>query len=211
MSAPASSRAGRPANPGLRSNILDAALELFSERGYDATAISQVVERAGVTKGALYHYFQKKEDLLYEIYRTLLDEQLADLDEIIAKQNDPVQTLREIIEDLVITTIKHLKAVIVSSRYDAQFSEQRWRTLQADWRHYQDVVRTLIRTGQEDGVFTRTVSPELASWMIFGLNPTLPNWYRVDGPKTPQELAREASTFILAALQTGAPREAGAR
>ncbi|MFD0039104.1 ScbR family autoregulator-binding transcription factor [Streptomyces anulatus] len=46
-----------------RRTILDAAAAIFDERGYEAATISEVLGRAGVTKGALYHHFQSKEDL----------------------------------------------------------------------------------------------------------------------------------------------------
>ncbi len=50
--------------------ILDAAFEVFSEKGYRATRLEEVAERAGATKGAIYHYFEGKEDLLI---RTVTD------------------------------------------------------------------------------------------------------------------------------------------
>lgn len=52
----------RPGEPG-RERIEQAALELFGEQGYDATSISQIGERAGITKSVLYHYFASKSDL----------------------------------------------------------------------------------------------------------------------------------------------------
>lgn len=50
--------------------ILDAAFEVFSEKGYRATRLEEVAERAGATKGAIYHYFEGKEELLV---RTVTD------------------------------------------------------------------------------------------------------------------------------------------
>ena len=47
---------------------MDAAVELFYQRGYQATGVQDIVDRAGYTKGALYHYFKSKEDLLLEIH-----------------------------------------------------------------------------------------------------------------------------------------------
>ena len=44
--------------------LLDAALDVFAERGYRNTRIDDVADAAGVTKGAVYHYFATKEDLL---------------------------------------------------------------------------------------------------------------------------------------------------
>ena len=50
-----------------RKTIMDAALRLFSEHGYDATPISRIAVEAGVGKSLIYHYFRKKSDMLDEI------------------------------------------------------------------------------------------------------------------------------------------------
>ena len=52
-----------------RDAILAAALELFSERGLDATPVPAIAERAGVGAGTIYRYFRSKEDLGNEVYR----------------------------------------------------------------------------------------------------------------------------------------------
>ncbi len=58
-------RAGAPtraAAPDVRSRVLDAALELFSEHGFDGTTIQQIADRLGVTKAALYYHFESPKD-----------------------------------------------------------------------------------------------------------------------------------------------------
>jgi AcrR family transcriptional regulator len=61
-----------------RTNILDCALKLFTERGYDAVGVQEFVEAAGVTKPTLYHYFTNKRGLLNALlergFKDLLDE-----------------------------------------------------------------------------------------------------------------------------------------
>lgn len=51
-----------------RESLLDAARELFGSQGYGATSTEEIVERAGVTKGALYHHFSDKESLFRAVY-----------------------------------------------------------------------------------------------------------------------------------------------
>ena len=50
-----------------RAQLVDVALELFSERGIDAVRISDIAEKAGVAQGLLYHYFSGKEALMQAI------------------------------------------------------------------------------------------------------------------------------------------------
>jgi AcrR family transcriptional regulator len=54
-----------------RTALMDAARRLFTERGYDAVATEEIVRAAGVTRGALYHHFGGKADLLEAVYERL--------------------------------------------------------------------------------------------------------------------------------------------
>lgn len=60
-----------PDNPSTRERILDIALELFTERGYDKTSLRDIAERLGTTKAALYYHFERKEDILLELHLRL--------------------------------------------------------------------------------------------------------------------------------------------
>ena len=51
-----------------RAALIRAASELFSERGYGAVGTNEIVERAGVTRGAMYHHFREKKDLFRAVY-----------------------------------------------------------------------------------------------------------------------------------------------
>ena len=66
-----------------RQEILDTALELFADQGYDKTSLREIAERIGVTKAALYYHFRSKEDIL-----------LALVEPILTMQNSVVAALR---------------------------------------------------------------------------------------------------------------------
>jgi AcrR family transcriptional regulator len=51
-----------------RQRILDVALDLFIEQGFDGTSLRQIAERLGVTKAALYYYFESKDDILLALH-----------------------------------------------------------------------------------------------------------------------------------------------
>jgi AcrR family transcriptional regulator len=63
-------RAGRPRG-STRERILDVALELFNEQGYEKTSLREIAQRLGVTKAALYYHFERKEDILLELHLRL--------------------------------------------------------------------------------------------------------------------------------------------
>ena len=50
-----------------RTQILDAAMELFDTYGFSNTKMSDIAEKAGISKGLIYHYFKAKEDIIYSL------------------------------------------------------------------------------------------------------------------------------------------------
>jgi AcrR family transcriptional regulator len=77
-----------------RSHILDAAGELFAERGYDATSVADICARVGVTKGAFYHHFESKQSVFLE----LRDRWLAPLETQLTLARDPDETLPQLLQ-----------------------------------------------------------------------------------------------------------------
>jgi AcrR family transcriptional regulator len=62
-------RRGRPATPGRKEDILDAALTLFAERGFHGASIPEIAAAAGIATGSLYRHVESKEQLVNEVYR----------------------------------------------------------------------------------------------------------------------------------------------
>ena len=56
-----------------RQRILDVALDLFTEQGYDGTSLREIAEQLGVTKAALYYHFESKEDILMALHMRIHD------------------------------------------------------------------------------------------------------------------------------------------
>ena len=70
-----------------RDRILETALDLFIERGYDKTSLREIAERVGVTEAALYYHFSSKEEILRTLVQPLFDH-LGSLAAALATQPD---------------------------------------------------------------------------------------------------------------------------
>ncbi|WP_443062928.1 TetR/AcrR family transcriptional regulator [Streptomyces sp. NBC_00440] len=181
--------------------LLAAATRLFAERGYDRTSVQEIVEAAGVTKGALYHYFGSKEDLLQEVYSRLLRLQQERLDAF-ADSDAPVeQRLREAAADVVVTTIENLDDASIFFRSMHQLSPEKNKQVRLERRRYHERFRALVEEGQRIGVFSKAVSADLVVDYHFGSVHHLSTWYRPDGPLTPRELAEQLADLLLRALR----------
>jgi len=86
MSAP---NATRPRGDATRDTLLGAGRELFAERGYAAVGTEEIVARAGVTRGALYHHFADKRDLFRTVHEELEQALVADIGARITGIEDP--------------------------------------------------------------------------------------------------------------------------
>lgn len=196
-------RANRP--EGQRSpmeeRIIASAVALFAEQGFDATTVQQVVDRAEVTKGALYHYFDAKDDLLYEIYHQLIGVQTTDLEEIAARGLGASETVRAILVNVVRSTIERLPEAAVFFREAHKLDAERMAAFRADRRRYHDSFRQVIADAQASGEFATTAPPDTVVQIAMGVVNQLPVWYRPSGSKTAEQLGDEIADFVLAALR----------
>ena len=77
-----------------RAALLDAARALFADKGFAATGREEIVERAGVTRGAMYHHFASKEALFQAVYEQIESELMAAIMAAAETTTDPVEMLR---------------------------------------------------------------------------------------------------------------------
>ena len=87
-----------------REKILSVALELFAQNGYQGTSISQISNKAKISKGLMYNYFKNKEKLLEEIVVEGFNK-IAELDFALKKDELPQKKLKGLIDD----TVNHLQ------------------------------------------------------------------------------------------------------
>ncbi|WP_326691441.1 MULTISPECIES: TetR/AcrR family transcriptional regulator [unclassified Streptomyces] len=209
--------AGRPAHRGAAGTVghdgsgdtpapvpqrlLAAATRLFAEQGYDRTSVQEIVEAAGVTKGALYHYFGSKDDLLHEIYGRLLRLQTERLDAFADREAPVEQRLHEAAVDVVVTTIDNFDDAMIFFRSMHQLSPEKQKQVRAERRRYHERFRALVEEGQHSGVFSTATPADLVVDYHFGSVHHLSSWYRPGGRLTPQEVAEHLADLLLRALR----------
>src|SRR2546421_10928103 len=90
-----SSRTQSERSAATREALIAAARELFAERGYAAVGTEEIVRKAGLTRGALYHHFAGKRELFEAVYETIegeVTERIAA--DALVGASDPLQALR---------------------------------------------------------------------------------------------------------------------
>src|SRR3954468_105326 len=189
-------RRSAAAASGVDGRLLAEATRLFARQGFDRTSVQEIVEAAGVTKGALYHYFGSKDDLLHEIYGRVLRLQTERLDAIAAREGDVRERLSEAAADVVVTSIQNLDDTKIFFRSMHQLSPEKQKAVRAERRRYHETFRSLIEEGQRDGHFRPELRPDLVVDFFFGSVHHLGTWYRADGPLSARAVAAEFSDLL---------------
>jgi AcrR family transcriptional regulator len=102
--------APREASTATRRRILDVALELFLEHGYDRTSLREIAERLGFSKAALYYHFKAKDDILVALTDALLDE-LGEIVERVSREEPPgLASARRTITEMVDLLMRQRRA-----------------------------------------------------------------------------------------------------
>jgi len=161
---------GRPSGtPGEKyQRILDAAVEVIAERGYFNSPVSAIAARAGVADGTIYLYFKNKDDVL----RTAIDATYGkfhdQLEEEFRTVHDPKGQLEAIARlHLESAAVNRNMAILMqtemrqSAKFIAEFSHKHLV-------RYIQVVREVVRRGQQDGCFRRDVSDGVVAHCLFG-------------------------------------------
>jgi AcrR family transcriptional regulator len=185
---------GRPGYD--RDTVLRRAIELFIRQGYDATSINDLAVDLGVSKSALYHHFASKEALL----SAALDEGLAGLSSAVDAAADATRDgtaydrLRATVEAAVHILVEHLPAVTLLLRVRGNSPLE--KSALERRRHIDEQLARVVRQAAEEGDLRDDVDPEVISRLVFGMVNSLVDWYRPDGPISPDTIA-EAVVGVL--------------
>lgn len=181
--------------------LLSVATRLFAEQGFETTSVQQIVDTAGVTKGAMYHYFGSKDDLLYEIYARVLRVQTARMEEVADRAESVQRRLHSVAADVVVTTSANLDDTVIFFRSMHLLHPDKQSEVRAERRRYHERVRRLIEEGQRDGVFRSDKSAELVVDYFFGAVHHLGTWFHHDGELTGEQVGEHFADLLLDSLR----------
>jgi AcrR family transcriptional regulator len=200
-----SRRVGRPPatlnGQTVPERLVEVALKLFAEKGFESTSVQDVVSAAGVTKGAMYHYFSSKDDLLAEVYTRVLRLQMERLDAFV-QQDAPVdERIMGAAADVVVTTLEHLDSMTVFFRSLHQLSQDKQEDVRRERRRYHEAFRGMLLEGQRSGMFRDDVDANLIVDYFFGSVHHLPMWWKADRGLEAPDVGRAFASLLLEGLR----------
>lgn len=192
---PQSTRRGRPGYD--QATVLRRAIELFNRQGYDGTSMADLAKELGLTKSAIYHHVEGREQLL----SAALDEALDELTTVVDAAVDPAartsaaDRLHTLVHESVRILIDHLPAVTLLLRVRGN-SPVELAALERR-RLLDDKLARLVSAAVAEGAIRADVAPELISRLLFGMVNSLAEWYRPGGPVSAEAIAHAITAMAF--------------
>jgi AcrR family transcriptional regulator len=166
-----------------RARLVQAAKEIFEENGFLEARISDISERAGLSHGSFYHYFDSKEEIFREVAVEIEDQLSEAVDTIIldpASTASPRARLRVAIRQFLESYREEAPIVGVIeqvSRYDDELKDVRLvRQI-----HYNQEIAASIRRLQAHELADRNLDPMVTAWMLGAMTNRFAEMWLVQG------------------------------
>ena len=172
----APARRGRPGHS--LDSLLEVAVAVFNERGYDATSMEELAGRHGITKSAIYHHVPSKVELLRLAIDRALDALFAVTEEPGATTGPAITRLEHVVRGSVRVLTEELPFVTLLLRVRGNSPVEQAALRRR--REFDLLVTGLVRAAEEEGDVRPDVDPALTSRLLFGTVNSLIEWYRPD-------------------------------
>ncbi len=155
-----------------RDEILKAAMQLFSNRGFHETSMSEVAREARVSKALIFWHFKTKEELFVAVLNRLLEPYFIDFaEEAAMDERAQIEKLVEAYLRFVRDNASSVRFFIAQMLHDQRLSESLKDPVLKLYSGYRAMLVELIARAQQKGICTRRTSPEsAAAFLLSALN-----------------------------------------
>lgn len=180
--------------------ILKRAAEVFAKVGYLASTVDDLTEAAGLSRGALYHYFSSKEALLFEIVHDALTGFLDTIVAAMRSAQDPVEQFRGVTTAIVESNIRSRDEHAIVLNDINRFSEPNREKLKSIEREIVHRIGDLLMDLDTKGRVNASNKSVFAMMYLGVINYTVA-WYHPDGGVKPDQYAELVWTLFLSDLR----------
>jgi AcrR family transcriptional regulator len=184
---------------GSRRDILHTAARLFQQRGYDATSMNDVAAALKLSKGGLYHHFQSKDEILFNLMDHAMDITQQRVIDPVRGIADPEQRLRMLIRlhiEVVLSERDREITVMLHENHPLPPAlRRRINSRKKDYVHFmENLIAEVHRARQSKGI----VSPRAAVFALLGMINWIYQWHKPEGTLQGEQLAHQYTAIFFA-------------
>ena len=188
-----------------RQEILRTAARLFQQQGYDGTSMNDVAAALRLSKGGLYHHFQSKDEILFNLMNHAMDITEERVIAPVKAIADPEERLRTLIRrHIAVVLSERDREITVMLHENHPLSPALRKRINARKKDYVHFVENLIAEEQNDAQATRgggsskrTVTPRAAAFALLGMINWIYQWYRPDGSLHEESLVQQYTEIFF--------------
>jgi AcrR family transcriptional regulator len=183
-----------------RQEIVKMAATVFRDKGFEATTLNDIAEQLGTDRASLYYYVGSKEELLHEIVRQVLDENVAAAERALAQEGTPVEKIEVLIEHMILSFDRNYPHMFVYVEDLARIARQ-----ESDWardvigktRRFESIVVKILEDGRKDGSFRSDLPNHISAMALFGMINWTHRWYKPGSAQSAKEIADTICALFL--------------
>jgi TetR/AcrR family transcriptional regulator, cholesterol catabolism regulator len=184
-----------------RQEILRTAARLFQQRGYDATSMNDVAAALKLSKGGLYHHFQSKDEILFEIMNHAMEITQERVIAPVRNISDPEERLRALIRlhiEVVLSPRDREITVMLHENHPLPPTlRKRINTRKKEYVHF---VESLIAEVQRARRSAGNVSPRAAAFALLGMINWIYQWYKPEGDLQTHNLIPQFTDLVFGGI-----------
>ena len=190
----------------MKGKIIQAAIDLFDEKGFKETSIEDITNNIGATKGTFYYYFKSKQELLKDIHLSHILDLLQKQEEII---QDPSKSNYQKLYDIIYLIISRIrtkgKSARIIFREMRHIKEVDLEQIKGKRRDFRLNVQSLLEDGIAKGHFKNNVRADILAFSILDMVNRTYYWYNPDGEISEEELVDYYLDIILNGIKSRGP------
>lgn len=184
-----------------RRQILDTAVNLFYEIGFEAASLRDLASKVGINKATVYHYFESKEEILFNILEEVGQSLLGGLEEARASSSDPLECLKAMVRFQIFYMEANLEGVKVLVEELKSLGPETAARIKLDqvktFKLYEDVLSVCMREGKIKELHLATTA-----FTILGQINWLYQWYKPEGTLSIRQVADQVMILLFEGLKT---------
>ena len=186
-------------NEDKHKKIIKVAIKVFAKNGFYNSRVSEIAKEAKVADGTVYLYFKNKDDILISLFEEEMDRIITNMKDEIDQEQSPVDKIKRFasVHLNMVREDKNLAEVIqVELRQSTKFMRE-YRNRK--FVEYLNIISSIVRQGQEEGLFRREIMPGLVKRAFFGALDELSTMFLFHQKKRYEidQAAQQVATFFL--------------
>ncbi len=168
--------------------IVDKAADLFAKRGFTGASIADLATACGTSKALFYHYFPSKEDILYGVMSSHIDQLVEDADKVVAEHGAPEVQFEQLIRAFLRHYVGAASRQKVLLNELAHLPDDLREKIVSKQRHVIDVTQRLL-VALTPSLRGDPARARVQTMLLFGMINWIHTWYDPQGPVKIEEIA----------------------